>query len=89
MGNIEKLPKKILRIEDLTFILPDDFAGGLSEAVDTLSDYIQTSNIKQLNDDESTVLSLLSRIQQGDCARLCIKYGVFEKVDNANYRLVE
>lgn len=34
------LPKKILRIEDLIFILPDDFDGDLQSGLRLLADYL-------------------------------------------------
>ena len=36
----KKLPKKILRISDLTFILPDNFSGDLNEAIGIMLLYL-------------------------------------------------
>ena len=43
------LPKKILRIEDLIFILPDDFDGDLQSGLRLLADYLDVEFKKANN----------------------------------------
>jgi len=81
-----KLPKKLLRIEELTFILPDDFDGGAIDAMETLLEYIKKNEVRYLSDNDSTMVSLLTSPEN---PRLCFKYGIFEKVDDQPYKLME
>ena len=47
------LPKKILRIEDLIFILPDDFDGDLQGGLRLLADYLDVEFKKDKNSKKS------------------------------------
>ena len=47
------LPKKILRIEDLIFILPDDFDGDLQSGLRLLADYLDVEFKKDKNSKKS------------------------------------
>lgn len=80
------LPKKLLRITDLTFVLPDDFNGDFPDALNILTDYINSINRFNNVDEEntSTVESLLSN---NDTSKLCMRYGIFEADNEFNYKL--
>ena len=81
-----EMPDKILRIEDLTFVLSDDFCGDFVNALEEMLAYMKRNkhNKLELNDNNSTIQSLLSA---NNGSRICMKYGVFVKVDDKTYRL--
>lgn len=81
-----KLPEKILRIEELTFILPDDFNGNILDAIDLLVNHVKENGVKYLSDDRSTMASLLTNSEN---SKLCVKYGIFEKVNDQTYKLMD
>lgn len=89
MNSIKKLPKKILRISDLTFTLPDNFEGDIISAIDVMLDYMKTKPEFQLldNDQKSTVESLFEHLKNTDEPKICMQYGIFECDDNGNYIL--
>ena len=79
-------PKNILRISDLTFVLPDNFNGELKEAVQILSDYLKMNEETILdNDNSSTVESLLKDSDKK--SKVCMKYGIFKLDADGNYKL--
>lgn len=81
-----KSPKNILRITDLTFVLPDDFDGDLKDAVQSLTDYLILNKETVLHDgDRSTVESLFKDSDQN--SKLCMRYGIFKLDDNGDYKL--
>ena len=81
-----KSPKNILRITDLTFVLPDDFDGNLKDAIQSLSDYLIPNEETILHDgDRSTVESLFKDSDQD--SKLCMRYGIFKLDDDGNYKL--
>jgi hypothetical protein len=73
---IEKLPDKILRVEELTFILPNDFDGNVFDALEDFVTYMRNNKARYINDTESTIASLIG----AENSRLCLKYGIFERV---------
>ena len=84
------LPKKILRITDLVFTLPDNFEGNISDAIKAIADY--TSNRHKMmqvqEDNKSSVESLFENISTNTAdSKLCMKYGIFECDENGNYIL--
>lgn len=86
MDNVE-LPKKLLRVEDLTFVLPDDFEGGLEDAFRLLIDYIhdamKNSVVTSKNADER-----LATVLDNDTNRkVSMNYGIFELGEDKMYRL--
>lgn len=82
---MNKQPKNILRISDLTFVLPDDFDGNLWEAIDMVSEHIKCKSFpKKVSDKYSTIKTLL--VAEGD-PKLCMKFGIFTIDENGNYKL--
>jgi hypothetical protein len=80
----DDLPKKILRIQELTFILPDDFDGSIFVAIDLLIKHLKSHKNKYISDNDSTMTSLLLDDKK---SKLCAKYGIFENIDG-EYKLV-
>ena len=92
MERSSKLPKKILRITDLTFSLPDDFDGDIADAIRVMLDYITTKpELTPLgdNDSKSTIESLFDNIlsENKNSSKICMRYGIFERDSNGNYIL--
>lgn len=86
-----QLPKKILRIKELTYILPDDFDGTFDDAINFFLEYrdANKSDAKFIDPIEkfSTIeVLLLSRIKND--VKACGQYGIFELVDGS-YKIVE
>lgn len=82
---MDQTPKYILRIEDLTFILPDDFKGNFVDALENLLEYSR-NNIEQkkyVENNKSTIENALS-----EESRLCMNYGLFKK-ENGSYKRTE
>lgn len=80
-------PRNVLRISDLTFILPDDFEGDLQEAFQLLLDHlINNECLSIVHEKRSTVATLL---RANDEPKLCMKYGLFTMDENGNYILKE
>ncbi len=81
------LPKKILRIKDLTFILSDEFSGDLSDALKEFIDYKEQfkSNAKYIYPDERfTSIEILASTN----SKVCGEYGLFELVDGT-YKFIQ
>lgn len=72
---LNKIPNNILRIEDLTFVLPDDFKGDLIDALEELVKYSKERIHHKIyiNDNKSTIPNALESE-----SRLCMKYGLFK-----------
>lgn len=82
---MNRQPKNILRISDLTFILPDDFEGDLQAAINLVVDHLDNKNIPEvLHDKCSTVKTLLTA--END-PKLCMKFGLFTIDEDGNYKL--
>lgn len=85
------LPKKILRIEDLIFILPDDFDGDLQSGLRLLADYLDMEfkkgkkNPRPPSDVEKDNLTTL--LENKDTVQVAMNYGIFEIDENGNYNL--
>lgn len=79
------LPKKLLRITDLTFILPDDFDGDFLDALNILTNYI--NNIKKFNNVNEETISTIESLFNKDDSKLCMRYGIFEADHDCNYKL--
>lgn len=65
---MEQIPKKFLGISNLIFILPDDFEGNITDAVELLMDYISSqldsvrgSQVNEESIDESMFKKLLNK----------------------------
>jgi len=80
------MPKNILRIEDLTFILSDNFQGDFVDALEEMTGYMRKfrDHKKDINDENSTIQTLLS--SNDEKSRVCMRYGIFEQVDEKNYK---
>ena len=85
------LPKKILHIEDLIFILPDDFDGDLQSGLRLLADYLDMEfkkgkkKSRSLSNVEKDNLSAL--LENKDTVQVAMNYGIFEIDENGNYNL--
>ncbi len=84
------LPKKLLIIKDLTFILPDDFNGTLSEAfiefVKYRKNYEDTAKlISEANPENSYEILITAK----DKEKVCGQYGLFELADDGTYKYIE
>lgn len=89
------LPSRILHIKELTFILPNDFKGGLDEALEEFMKYRKSASKERIKFlDEHGLFStteLLMSNQMADAnqrARVCGSYGIFELI-NGVYTMVE
>lgn len=85
------LPKKILRIKDFTFILPDDFVGSFEDALNSFMDYttekLNPEAEKGVPDVYSSVRTLFS---SENAERVCGSYGIFEfDTTTGKYELIE
>ena len=88
------LPKKILRIEDLIFILPDDFDGDLQSGLRLLADYLDVEFKKDKNSKKSKRSTsnvekdnLTMLLENKDTVQVEMNYGIFEIDENGNYNL--
>lgn len=84
------LPKKLLIIKDLTFILPDDFNGSLSEAfiefVKYRKHYEDTARlITEINQENSYEILISTK----DKEKVCGQYGLFELTEDGTYKYIE
>ena len=85
----EHLPKKLLRIDNLTFVLPDNFNGNLQNALMLLAAYLniefRNGNFKPNKD--STIKKSIFNDGKDDSCRVTMKYGIFEMDENGDYKL--
>ena len=88
------LPKKILRIEDLIFILPDDFDGDLQSGLRLLADYLDVEFKKDKNSKKSKRSTsnvekdnLTMLLENKDTVQVAMNYGIFEINENENKNL--
>ena len=83
------LPKKLLIIKNLTFILPDDFNGTLSEAfiefVKYRKNYEDTAKLISENQENSYELLINAK----DNEKVCGQYGLFELTDDGTYKYIK
>lgn len=82
----QKLPKKVLRIKEISFILPDNFDGTLDDAVALLITYHQKHYSEKISiddsDDRLSVNTIL--ISAKGKQKLCGSYGIFT-LENDTY----
>lgn len=80
-------PKKVLKVQDLIFILPDNFEGDIQNALMTLAEYL---NIHIDDDDVTKFGNNAVRELSGDSDshRVSMEYGIFQLDDDGNYRLI-
>lgn len=82
-----KIPKKLLRIEDLTFVLPDDFEGGIEDAFRCLTDYINTTIADCIRSNLSEDENFAIVISGNNDRKISLKYGIFEVGEDGEYHL--
>ena len=83
----KKLPKKVLHIKELTFIVPDDFDGNTLDAIQELVNYSKNNESNKLLVDRYNLYSSLEMlIASKDKTRVCGSYGIFE-LENNHYTL--
>ena len=87
---MRNVPKKILLIKDLTFILPDNFSGSFTEAIDEFikhrKDVLKIPKLPD-NDEDSTFKSLL--LEDDNTLRACMIYVIFEIDESGEYKIIE
>lgn len=86
-----ELPKKILRIKDFTFILPDDFEGSFEDALQSFNEYNKQhkkpSTLADIDEKYSATAALLSSKNE---SKACGAYGIFAfNTEIGKYELVE
>lgn len=83
MLRLEGYPEKILKINDLAYILPDDFEGDIVDALKDLIKHLECGKSDvNLDDGKSAIESLLD---QSDCEcppKICMRYGVFKRTED-------
>lgn len=83
------VPNKMLIVKDLTFILPEDFDGNLSDA---LLEYVNYRNkhIKKTKalDEKNKFNSTEVVLMNNEDVKSCILYGIVEIIDD-KYRIIE
>ena len=82
-----KLPKKLLRIEDLTFELPDDFEGDVQSALELLVHYLHDIfGDREINPikDERIIPTIF---EDKNNRKVTMKYGIFERGEDGQYHL--
>ena len=89
MEHVYHLPRKIFRISDLTFTLPDDFEGDVVNAIELVVEYLRSKpEFNHLSDnDKSTIESLFQNIKNNAESKICMQYGIFECNDEGDYIL--
>lgn len=80
------LPRKLFKVADLTFVLPDDFEGDLDEAFQLVSERIHKALGKSERTDK-TDEEMLGAILDDDTKKIALKYGIFEMGDDGKYHL--
>lgn len=78
------LPKKILKITDLTFILPDDFNGNIQNALMMLAAYLNIE-LKTLHTEGLPVKSIPTT--QNGVPKVTMTYGILELDENGEYQV--
>lgn len=84
---LDQLPKKLFRIESLSFILPDDFDGTVHNALDLLTEYITLESegdphLLESHDPKKSIIEM-----KKNANRLSMEYGIFELDEHGNYVL--
>lgn len=86
------IPKKILHIRDLTFILPDDFEGTINDALAVFIEYrkkVTETDVKFVDDfGLFSTAELLIHGSNRTEMRVCGEYGLFELRDGT-YVLID
>lgn len=84
-------PKNILKIQDLTFILPDSFNGDLRSAIILLAAYLNVDLDDFLNsvrDSANRDPNILQHSSESEGEkRLSMQYGILELNEDGTYKL--
>lgn len=82
-------PKKVLRINDSAFALPDDFDGSLQDAMTLFLEYnqeIQKNKKRELPVDPSGLFSPIGVITvAGNEVKCCVEAHIYELTDEGHY----
>lgn len=72
------LPKKIFRVKELTFVLPDDFEGTIDDAFACLLEYRKQPHEPYKLFDKDGLFSTLEVLVHGEGSpRCCGEYGIY------------
>ena len=86
-----KLPKKILHIEDMTFVLPEDFVGGINEALEEAMKHLRaisnSINVSEKVGEDDT--SSIEEIVYENAGKIDLKYGLMERKLDGTYKIVD
>jgi hypothetical protein len=86
----KKLPKKVLRLKDLTFILPDNFDGSLSDAIEEMIKYYNKHKDKKMTyemDEENEKISINTILLTAtEKQKLIGSFGIFSLVGDEYIR---
>jgi len=82
-------PKNILKIQDLVFILPDNFNGDLRDAIVLLAAYlnIDSDEFSKRIENPPEFKSLFDEANMDNTLRLSMNYGIFELGDDEKYKI--
>lgn len=83
-------PKNILKIQDLTFILPDNFDGDLRNAIVLLAAYLNVdlnNLLENIKDSPNRDPNILKENEAGDTNRLSMNYGILKLNKDGTYKL--
>lgn len=83
-------PKNILKIQDLTFILPDNFDGDLRNAIVLLAAYLNVDLndfLESIKDSSIRDPNILQDNETENGKRLSMNYGILELNKDGTYRL--
>lgn len=81
------LPRKLLRVEDLTFVLPDDFEGELDDAIELLLNYLRERLCHCEITDKSEEEKLAAILNSDNNRKVSLNYGIFEIDGDGVYQL--
>jgi len=82
------VPKKFLRIHELTFILPDDFNGTVEDAMDLMLEYRTTHKYNAEYVDPHGLFSTMSCLVNAPDAKFCADETIFE-LKNGTYHIMD
>lgn len=85
MANEKHLPKKVLKITDLTFILPDNFEGDFEDAVLEFLVYRNNHLKARIPDNIEKYSSTEILLANGDAYLACGAYALLKLDDNGKY----
>lgn len=83
-------PKNILKIQDLTFILPDSFNGDLRNAIILLAAYLNVDLddfLESVKESEKRNPNILQHPSESERERLSMNYGILELNEDGTYKL--